>query len=218
MRWWSAGVSRISARWGDGSSADARLPDQLVIFRMRADPEPYQPVRCLHSQGTVAIANPGGPEATDLLEVERCVSRVRFQMLERLVGELTHARRQRPVALPEIRGGVVSQRRVVLRAAWSASALSARASSRPARTSLSSCASHAAQSNPRNQARNCASSSADSASTCCSSFSTLPMAISYQNEMRVARCAVGSEPRLSGWPRAAPDRTPPVAGQSAPNR
>src|SRR5206468_11138827 len=123
----------------------------------------------------MAAANGGSPEGSVLLEVTRRVTLVLFGAFVGLIRELLDVLWQGSIARPEGRRRVVSQRGLVLPLAWSRRACSARASSLPARTSCSIWRSHAAQSNSRNQARNCASSSGESAWTCCSIFSTLPM-------------------------------------------
>ena len=99
---------------------------------MGADPEPYEPVERFDGKGAVVSPDPGRPEAADFLEMERRMTRVLFQPRVRLIGEALDMWRQGPVGRPEIRRGVVSQRGVVLSAACSRRALSARSSSRPA--------------------------------------------------------------------------------------
>ena len=103
------------------------------------------------------------------------MSRILLQSSIDVIRERPHFRWKRVVSRPEGRRGVAVQRDVVLPAAWSRRAFSARASSLPASTSASSWRSQAAQSNSRNHARNYASSSGESARTSCSIFSTLPM-------------------------------------------
>ena len=57
---------------------------------MRPDPEPYEAIRRLDSQGAVMIANPGRPVATDFLEMERRVAWILLEMLERLVAQYAY--------------------------------------------------------------------------------------------------------------------------------
>jgi hypothetical protein len=64
--------------------------------------------------------------------VERWMTRVLLQPRVRLIGEVLNLWRQGPIGSPEIRGGVVSQSGVVLPAARSRRAFSARSSSLPA--------------------------------------------------------------------------------------
>jgi hypothetical protein len=60
------------------------------------------------------------------------MTRVLLQPRVRLIGEVLDMCRQGPIGHPEIRRRVVIQRGVVLPAAWSRRAFSARSSSRPA--------------------------------------------------------------------------------------
>src|SRR2546426_10833856 len=103
-----------------------------VVVGMGTDPEPHKPVLRFDGQGAIVGPHSGRPEATDLLEVERWVPRILFQTRIGLIGKLLDIQRQRPVGRPEIGRCVVSQRGLVLPAAWSRSAFSARSSSLPA--------------------------------------------------------------------------------------
>ena len=105
---------------------------QAIVVRMTADPEPQEPIARFDAQGTMVPADAHGPEAPDLLEVEGRMSRVLLQSSIGLICERSHVRWQRVVGRPEGRRGVVVQRDVVLPAAWSRRAFSARASSLPA--------------------------------------------------------------------------------------
>jgi hypothetical protein len=53
-----------------------------------ADPEPYERVDRFDGEGPVVSPDPGRPEAADLLEVERRVTRVLLQPRVRLIGEV----------------------------------------------------------------------------------------------------------------------------------
>ena len=90
---------------------------ELVVVRMRPDPEPDDTIGGLDSQRAMTVPHPSRPEATELLEVKRRIARVRLQPSECLVGELPNGGGQPPIAFPELGRGVVGQRRVVLRAA-----------------------------------------------------------------------------------------------------
>jgi len=125
----------------------AGLAEQFVVIGMRADPEPHKAVVRFDGECTMMAANPHGPEPARLLEVKRRVSRVALETLVGLIGQIADASRQRPIARPKVGGRVMLQRGVVLRPAWSRSALSASASSFPALASAASCASQTAQSN-----------------------------------------------------------------------
>ena len=108
------------------------LAKQAIVVGMTADPEPQEPIARLDAQGTMVPADAHGPEAPDLLEVEGRMSGILLQSSIGLIRERPHLRWQRVVCGPEGRRGVVVQRDVVLPAAWSRRAFSARASSLPA--------------------------------------------------------------------------------------
>ncbi len=108
------------------------LAKQAIVVRVTADPEPQEPIARFDAQGTMVPADAHGPKAPDLLEVEGRMSRIMLQSRIRLICERPHFRWQRVVSRPEGRRGVVVQRDVVLPAAWSRRAFSARASSFPA--------------------------------------------------------------------------------------
>jgi hypothetical protein len=93
------------------------LAEQSIVVRMGADPEPYEPVCRFDREGVVVSSDASGPEATDLLEVERGVPRGLFQARVRLIGKLLDFRRQEPVRPPEVGRRAVDQRGVVLPAA-----------------------------------------------------------------------------------------------------
>jgi len=112
-------------------------PHQTVVFSVRPDPEPHQPVRRFRRNGPMMQPDTNRPVTTDSLEVERRMIGVGLQQVERPVGQLADGFRQGVVAAPEVRRGVVYQSRVDLPAAWSRRAHSACWSSLPARTSSS---------------------------------------------------------------------------------
>jgi hypothetical protein len=55
---------------------------------MGSDPKPYQPGARLDGKRTVVRPDPRGPEAADLLEVERGMTRVLLKPRVRLIGEV----------------------------------------------------------------------------------------------------------------------------------
>ena len=89
-----------------GRSPDTWLAEQPVVVGVAADPEP--------------VAR--RPETSNLLEVERRVTRVLFEALEGAIGNLLDVLGQGPVTCPEVGGGVVGQTGFVLPVAWSRSA------------------------------------------------------------------------------------------------
>jgi len=64
------------------------LAEQPIVVRMGADPEPDKPVGRFDCKGAVVSPHSRRPEAADLLEVERWVTGVFFQLRVRLVGEV----------------------------------------------------------------------------------------------------------------------------------
>ena len=64
------------------------LAKQPVVVGMGADPEPHEPVGRFDGEGAVVTPDSGRPEAADLLEVKRGMTRVLLQSRVRLVGEL----------------------------------------------------------------------------------------------------------------------------------
>ena len=76
---------------------------------MRAGPKPEQAVWHFDGECAVMQADTRGPEAVDLLEVERGVLRVCFEKGERLVGEPLNLSGKSSVAGPEVGGRVVIQ-------------------------------------------------------------------------------------------------------------
>jgi hypothetical protein len=104
---------------------------QPVVICMAADPEPHKAVDGLDCKRPVVASNPGGPEATDFLEMKSRMMRILFQVRMRPIGEPLDLWWQGSITGPEIGGCVVSQRGLVFPAAWSRRALSANWSSLP---------------------------------------------------------------------------------------
>ena len=92
---------------------------QAIVVGMTADPEPHEAVRGLDRDGAIVSTDASRPEATDLLEVKRWMTRILFQTCIRLIRELLEVRWQGAVTRPEIGGCVVCQRGVVFPVAWS---------------------------------------------------------------------------------------------------
>ncbi len=86
---------------------------------MGANPKPHQPISGLYSECAMVAAHPDRPEALDLLEVERRVTWILFETVVGLVREFLDVLWQGPIARPEGRGRVVSQRGLVFPVAWS---------------------------------------------------------------------------------------------------
>jgi len=80
---------------------------------MRANPESHEPVCGLDGQRAILRTDPRRPESPNLLEMERRVTWVLVETSVGCVRELLDLLRQGPVARPEIRRCVVSQRGVV---------------------------------------------------------------------------------------------------------
>ena len=87
----------------------ASLCDDAIVLRVRADPEPQEPVRGIHCEGTVVNTDTRRMKAPDALEMQRRMSRVCLQQLELLVRESLGGGRQQIVARPETGRGVMSQ-------------------------------------------------------------------------------------------------------------
>jgi hypothetical protein len=79
------------------------LSNQPVIFRMGTNPEPYDAVGCIHTNGSIVEADTSRPETPHLLEMYRRVLRVCLQKFESFVGLFTERSRKGVVASPEIR-------------------------------------------------------------------------------------------------------------------
>ena len=63
------------------------LAEQPIVVRMRADPEPYEPVGRFDGQRAVLNPHSHRPEPPNLLEVERWITGVFLQPRVRLIGE-----------------------------------------------------------------------------------------------------------------------------------
>jgi len=78
-----AGVSSLIR--GDDAVEVSQAADRVG---MGSDPEPYEPVARFDGKRAVVSPDPGRPEAADLLEVERGMTRVLLQPRVRLGGEV----------------------------------------------------------------------------------------------------------------------------------
>ena len=85
------------------------LANQLVVFRVRADPEPNDTVLSRYSYSSVLETNTGRPEAADFFEMQRRMLGVRLQQFEGFAGLFTDRSRKGVIAGPEIRRGVMYQ-------------------------------------------------------------------------------------------------------------
>lgn len=66
---------------------------QLVVVGVGTDPEPHESISDLDRESAMVTTHPGRPETPDLLEVKRRVSRVLFETLVCLIGELLNVLR-----------------------------------------------------------------------------------------------------------------------------
>ena len=55
------------------------LADNLVVLRMRTDPEPFDAAWHVMREGSVSLADTDRPHITDALEMKRWVPRVRLE-------------------------------------------------------------------------------------------------------------------------------------------
>jgi hypothetical protein len=70
---------------------------QTIVVGMAANPEPDEAVERVDGQGSVVRADPGRPEAADLLEVNRRMPGILLQARVGLIGEIAYLGRQGPV-------------------------------------------------------------------------------------------------------------------------
>ena len=66
------------------------LAKQPIVVCMAADPEPHEAVGRFDRERAVVTSDPSGPEAANLLELKRRMSRILLEMRIRLIGELLH--------------------------------------------------------------------------------------------------------------------------------
>ena len=76
---------------------------EIVVFFVRADPEPIIGAVALPGEGAVAATDLGRVNATLSLEAERGMARVRLKKSEVFVGQFLHVPGKLLVALPERR-------------------------------------------------------------------------------------------------------------------
>jgi superfamily II DNA or RNA helicase len=144
---------------GFGESLEST--NEFVVFRVRADPKPLNPVGHIVSEGAIPVAHSDRPDLSDALEVQGSVSRIGLQELEVLVCDGPDPGRQGFVERPEPERRPVLQRARLLPALCSFIDSLARPSRRPAAESRAICPSQARASNSRNHERSLASSSGD---------------------------------------------------------
>lgn len=98
---------------GETVRCNGRLADQSVVAGMGSDPKPHEAVSRLDRESTMTTADSDGPEAANLLEMQRRVPWVVLEANESFVRELLDSLGQVSVAHPEVRGRMVIQRSVV---------------------------------------------------------------------------------------------------------
>ena len=134
------------------------LGDDAIVVPMAANPEPEHALGRIDSQCTIVRTYADGMEATYALEVQRRVTRIRFEKLELFISQLANRLRQFSIATPEARRRVMIQSFWERPARWSARASSASLSSLPDAASSSNWRSHAAASKAANHSRKVVSS------------------------------------------------------------
>ena len=100
---------RCKPMFGDGAS----LPDQAVVLRVSADPEPDDSIIAFDSERAVRCADPDGPKLPNLLEMERWVPRIGREKFELFARELLYRLGKLGQTSPEaFRGGMPQRSRV----------------------------------------------------------------------------------------------------------
>jgi len=115
------------------------MTEQLVIVGMHSDPEPQHIALVFHGHCPVVDTDTDGPEASDLLEVQRWMMWILAQQGIAPVGETLDVCWQVMIVEPETWGRAVSHKSVHRPSRRSCMASCARDSSRPAATSSSNC-------------------------------------------------------------------------------
>ncbi len=152
-----------------GSSAT----DEPVVYGVGPYPEPHHDIFMFHGKRPVMQADPGGPKASQLLEVQGRVLRVSSQQLVGLVSQAAYIAGKLPITSPKPRIGLAPHRSVQRPARRSSRASSASASRRPVATSSSIWRSQDAASNSSNHVLNASSSAGVSRRTASSMSLTL---------------------------------------------
>ena len=68
----------LAAQHVAAGGSNGGLADELVVVGMRSNPEPHDaPVRTIDAENAIVKSDSAGPEAADLLEVERRMMRIR---------------------------------------------------------------------------------------------------------------------------------------------
>src|ERR1051325_6141286 len=124
--WYMPALSAAAAGRFEHKSAD-----QLVVIRMRADPEPEVTLIDFNRERAIAQAYPNGPVISHLLEVSRWTARVAFEDLVSLRRLARESGQATPHMQPEFRRGEVSHSSRERPARCSARASFASASSCP---------------------------------------------------------------------------------------
>lgn len=63
---------------------------QSIVVGMAADPEPHEAVRRLDCERAVVTSDASGPEASNLLELQRGITGILLEALVCLIGEFLH--------------------------------------------------------------------------------------------------------------------------------
>ena len=63
---------------------------QPIVVCVAADPEPHEAVSRFDRERAIVTPDPSGPEASNLLELKRGISRILLETLVRLIGECLH--------------------------------------------------------------------------------------------------------------------------------
>ncbi len=70
--------------------SNGMLAKQPIVVSMATDPEPHEAVCRFDRERAVVTSDPSRPEAANLLELKRRMSRILLEMRIRLIGELLH--------------------------------------------------------------------------------------------------------------------------------
>ena len=63
---------------------------QPIVVCVAAHPEPHEAIRRFDCERAVVTSDSSGPEASNLLELQRGISRILLETLVCLIGELLH--------------------------------------------------------------------------------------------------------------------------------
>lgn len=156
--------------------------NQPVILVVGADPEPDEILIPANRDRSMLAANSSAPEASDTLEMQRGMTRVRLQTRKIPLRCLLNIWREKSERRPEAGTSSVPQKGSHRPASKSARAWSARRSNLPAFTSASNCRSHLSQRNSSSQESNAfrSSSESDTISFSMRSSAVMPKILAYR--------------------------------------